>query len=189
MGPRRFLVNGETTLGEKTLGHGVMVVRNIGHQGEILETNVRFTGPRGITHGTVIIVETVVHVALKWIEGETMTRGGTPVLVRGVRVKGGRDHLAVIAPIATIQSVSVEEWKRDADFLCVLNPRCITQRFDLYTTGQQNRVLTKDNLHCEAIYLAVPRPHGSTYMVQVYFSRLCDPSVPTLSIVSLLAEE
>ena len=109
MGLRVFLVNGETTLREITLGHGVMVVRSIGHQGEILETNVRFTGRRGTTRGIVMIVETVDHVALKWIESETMIHGGTPVLVRGVRVKGGRDRLAMIASIATIRSVSVEE--------------------------------------------------------------------------------
>ena len=117
-----FLVNGETTFGEITLGHGVIVVRSIGHQGEILETNVRFIGPRGITRGIVIIVETAVHVALKRIESETMTHGGTLVLVRGVHVEGGHDHLAMIAPIATIRSVSVEEWKRDGDFLCVFSP-------------------------------------------------------------------
>ena len=117
---RIFLVNGETTLGERTLGHGVMVVRNIDHQGEMLATNVRFPEPRGNTRG--IIIETEVPVALKWIENETMTRGGTPILVHVVRDKDGHDHLAIIAEKATIRSVSVEEWKRDTNFLCVFIP-------------------------------------------------------------------
>src|SRR5258706_13122169 len=122
MEPRICLVNGETTLGERTLGHGVIEVRNISHQGEMLETNVRFPGPRGITRGIVIIVETMVPAALTWIETETMTRGGTPILVRVVRVKGDHDHFAIMAEEATSQSVSVEEWKRDTEFLCFFIP-------------------------------------------------------------------
>ena len=109
-------------LGERTLGHGVIEVRNIGHQGEMLETDARFPEPRGITRGIVIIVETVIPVALKWIEKETMTRGGTPNLVRVVRVKDGHGHLAIIAERPTIRSVSVEEWKHEADFLCIFIP-------------------------------------------------------------------
>ena len=109
MEPPVCLVNGETTLGERTLGHGAIVVRSIGHQEETLETTVRVARPKGATRGVIIVVEMIVHVALKWIENETMTRGGTPILARVVRVKGGRDHLAIIAVIATIRSVSVEE--------------------------------------------------------------------------------
>jgi len=110
------LVNGETALGERILGHGVIVVRSIGHQGETsAETTIGKIRPGVIAHWIVIIIETIVHVAPKWIENETMTReGGTLILARIVHVTGGRDHLTIIVKMVIIRSVSVEEWKHDS---------------------------------------------------------------------------
>lgn len=140
MEPPVCLVNGETTLGERILGHGVIIARSISHQGETLETTVAVVHPGGIARGIGIIVETIAHVAPKWIENETMTRGGAPILARVVRLTGGRDHLAIIAEIAIIRTVSVEEWKRDVPLSCLSAPLCTTQRFDLYSIEHQTRV-------------------------------------------------
>lgn len=108
------LVNGETMPGERILGHGVIVVRTMGHQEETPETTVGVVRPGVTAHGIVMIIKMIVHVAPKWIENETMTRGGPLVLARVVHISGGRDHLTIIVKITIIRSANVEEWKHES---------------------------------------------------------------------------
>lgn len=123
MKPPASLVNGETILAERILGHGVIAVRSIGYRGEIPETTVGIIRPGVIAHGTVRTIKMIVNVAPKWIENETMNREGGP-LVRIVRLTAGPGQLAIIAKMTIIRSVNVEEWKRDSA-LFAFQPRSV----------------------------------------------------------------